>query len=260
MGKPFRSSVAPRRLGAALALSLAALSIAVGWPPGSAGGTRPGYHEGVRDAVMHGVRADFAAGTGVGGSGFRSCFERHFRRALTPSTIDDLATVYRRPGGAPYVAQVLTDMGSPLAARCGHRAWVPELTEAAQALSFGHGSGDAARELGITYGPYLGIRCDYHRRRGCEKVGIDIVFRRAATRVVAIAGEQKIVLRTPGKHDGVRDHDWVGTFTHADILPDRPYELKAEPIYAGVELRVRFAGGARARAYLPHALISPGWG
>lgn len=123
-----------------------------------------------------------------------------------------------------------------------------------------HASGTAANELGVTYGPYLGIRCDSGERRGCEKVGIDVVFRRAATSVVAIAGVQKIHLRTPGKHSGVRRHDWVGTFTHAELLPNRPYELKTGPIYTAVELRVRFAGGARVHAYLPHVLISSGWG
>ncbi len=148
--------------------------------------------------------------------------------------------------------------GSSRAARPGHYDPVKEAV--ARGLATSHASGDAVRKLGVTYGPYLGIRCDYHERRGCEKVGIDVVFRRAATRVVAIAGEQKIHLRTPGQHNGVRHHDWVGTFTHAEILPNRPDEPKAEPIYTAVELRIRFAGGGRAHAYLPHVLISPGWG
>jgi hypothetical protein len=254
MGTRRRSPAAPR-VAVAFVLSLA-LSLVVG----SAQGARPGYYDQVRDAVMRGVRSDFAAGTGVASRSFRSCFQGLFREALTPSTIDDLAGVYRRPGGSAYAAQVLTDMGSPLAARCGHRAWVPELTGAARGLSISRASSGGARNLGVTYGPYLGIRCDRHEQRGCEKVGIDVVFHRAATRVVAIAGEQKIHLRTPGKHSGVRRHDWVGTFTHAELLPDRPYELRAEPIYTAVELRVRFTGGGHARAYLPHVLISPGWG
>jgi hypothetical protein len=249
-----------RYLAVALALSLLALSLVVGWGFGSARGARPGYYDQVREAVMGGVRADFAEGTGVADLSFRSCFEGLLREVLTPPTVDSLAATYRRPGGSAYAAQVLTDMGSPLAARCGHRPWVPELTGAARGLSISHASGDAVKELDVTYGPYLGIRCHHHERRACEKVGIDVVFRRAATRVVAIAGAQKIHLRTPGKHNGVRHHDWVGTFTHAELLPDRPYELKAEPIYTAVELRIRFAGGGRAHAYLPHVLISPGWG
>jgi hypothetical protein len=248
----------PRAL-LALAVLLTAVALA-GLGSRAAGGARPGYFAGVRDAVMRGVARDFGEGTGVATPSFRACFERRIRAALGPPTISNLAAIFRRPGGSPYAAQVLTDIGSPLAARCGQRAWVPELTAAAEGLAGTHATGDAVAKLGITYGPYLGIRCDYHHRHRCEKVGIDVVLRRAATSVVAIAGTQMIHLRTPGLHDGVRHHDWVGTFTHAGLLPNRPYELAAHPIHAAVELRVRFAGGRRVAALLPHALISPGWG
>lgn len=47
----------------------------------------------------------------------------------------------------------------------------------------------AAATLGVTYGPYLGKRCRHVAYPGCELIGIDVVFRRAATRVLAIAGD-----------------------------------------------------------------------
>jgi hypothetical protein len=250
-----------RSILVAFVFLLAATVALVGLGSRPASGARPGYFAGVRDAVMRGVDRDFAEGTGVASASFRNCFEGRLREALDPGTITDLASVYRRPGGSAYAAQLLNAIASPLAARCGHRAWVPELTGAAAGLAHTHATGAAAKALGITYGPYLGIRCDARERReGCAKVGIDVVLRRPARAVTAIAGGQTIHLVTPGKHDGVRRHDWVGTFTKADLLPPRPYELTAHPIPAEVELRVRFTDGRRRTALLPHALISPGWG
>lgn len=142
---------------------------------------------------------------------------------------------------------------------CGHRSWVPEPTGAAEGLSFGPPSGAGARRLGITYGPYLGRRCAPPGRRNCETVGIDVVFRHAATRVVAVAGAQKIHLRTPGKHDGVRYRDWVGTFTHAGF-PRPARGAGGTVVYAPIELRVRFADGRRVSALLRHVPLFPGWG
>jgi hypothetical protein len=260
MGTRRSSLTSPHRIGAAFALLLVALAAVAALGSGSAGGARPGYFAGVRDSIMRGVDRDFARSTGIASLSFQVCFEGKMREALDPPTISGLAAAYRRPGGPAYAAQLLNSIASPLAARCGHRSWVPELTGAARGLARSHATGAGVGRLGITYGPYIGIRCDYHHRHRCEKVGIDLVLRRASTSVTAIAGSQTIHLRTPGLHDGVREHDWVGTFTHAGLLPDRPYELKGEPIYTRLELRVEFADGSSRAATLPHALISPGWG
>jgi hypothetical protein len=217
------------------------------------------YFERVRNAVLAGVRRDFREGTGIGGRPFRSCLEGLLRERLDPPVITGLVAIHRTPGGNAYAAQALNGLAAPLAADCGHRSWAPELVGAARGLSFGHPTGAAVRKLGITYGPYLGRRCRPPGRRNCERVGIDVAFRHAATRVVAVAGPQKIHLRTPGKHDGVRYRDWVGTFTHAGF-PRPARGAGGTIVYATVELRVRFADGRRLAALLPHVPLLPGWG
>jgi hypothetical protein len=227
---------------------------------GSGNSARAAYFDHVRDAVVQGTGRDFAEGTGIGGPEFAACVEGLLGEALDPSTITDLAAVYRRPGGSASAAQVLNAIASPLAARCGHRAWVPELIEAAHGLSATRPTGAAARLLGVTYGPFLGLRCSHPvAKADCERIGIDIVFRRAATRVVAVAGDQRIELRTPGEHDGVRRHDWVGAFTESGIAPGS-YENGVNVIRVPIELRVIFAGGRHAHALFPQALLAPGWG
>jgi hypothetical protein len=256
-----------RRHLTALALlipvALAALLVADGSgsaAPGSGDSARVPYFERVRDAVVRGAASDFAAGTGIGGPDFAACVEGGLREALDPPTITDLAAVYRRPGGPGYAAQVLNAIASPLAARCGHRAWVPELVEAAHGLSFTRPTGGAAGHLGVTYGPYLGLRCSRPvSKAACERIGIDVVFRRPAVRVVAVAGDQRILLRTPGEHSGVRRHDWVGTFTESGLAPGS-YDSGVNVIRVPVELRVIFAGGSHAHALFPQALLAPGWG
>lgn len=234
--------------------------LVAGWGIGSARGADPTYYSQVRDAVVRGVGHDFAAGTGVGGPAFEGCLETRMHEALTPPRIAGLAPVYRPPGGAAYAAQALNAFAFPLAARCGHRYLLPELTAAARGLARTYATGSSVRRLGVTYGPYLGLRCRPPvAKADCERIGIDIVLRRPATSVVAVAGDQKIHLRTPGRHDGVRAHDWVGTFTHAGIAPGS-YEPGTNVTWLELELRVRFADGARRRAVFPHVLLAPGWG
>lgn len=218
------------------------------------------YFERVRGAVLAGMGRDFAEGAGISGPSFHSCLRSELGEALDPPTISDLAAVYRRPGGSAYAAQMLNALALPLARECGHASWVPELTGAAAGLAGSHATGAAVRKLGVTYGPYLGLRCRHRYRRGCDRVGIDIVFRRAATSVVAVLGSQRIHLRTPGMHDGVRNHDWVGNFRRRGLLPPGRFNLDDEPLYVAVELRVRFAGGRTARSLFPHVLVAPGWG
>jgi hypothetical protein len=175
------------------------------------------------------------------------------------------------------VATLLADWGSG-SARGAHPAYypqvrdavvrgvgrdfaaVPELTGAARGLAGTHATGASVRKLGVTYGPYLGLRCRPPvAKADCERIGIDIVLRRPARSVVAVAGDQKIHLRTPGRHDGVRAHDWVGTFTHAGIAPGS-YKPGTNVTWVELELRVRFADGTRRHAAFPHVLLSPGWG
>lgn len=221
---------------------------------------RVAYLDRVRDAVARGAATDFARGTGIGGRPFEACVKGLLREALDGPTIANLVAIYRRPSGTAYAAQALNALTAPLAASCGRRFWVPELVEAARGLRNAAPIGAAIKKLGVTYGPYLGKRCRHTGYAGCELIGIDIVFGHAATRVVAIAGDQRIGLRTPGKHNGVRYRDWVGNFTHAGLSRPRADHRATDLVYVGVELRVHFADGRRAHAFFPHVLVSSGWG
>jgi hypothetical protein len=221
---------------------------------------RVAYLGRVRRAVVRGAAADFAHGTGIGGRPFEECVKSLLGEALDGPRIGDLVAVYRRPAGTAYAAQALNALTAPLAASCGHRSWVPELVEAARGLRSAAPIGAAIEKLGVTYGPYLGKRCRHTGYRGCELIGIDIVFGHAATRVVAIAGDQQISLRTHGKHNGIRYRDWVGNFTHAGLSRREPDHLATDLVYVGVEVRVHFADGRSAQALFPHVLVSSGWG
>jgi hypothetical protein len=221
---------------------------------------RAAYFDHVRDSVVQGAGRDFAEGTGIGGPDYAACVKDELGGVLDPPTISSLATVYRRPGNSAYVAQILNAIAGPLATRCGHRYWVPELTGAAGGFSFSHDTGVAVRTLGVSYGPFLGVRCHRPGTRHCGRVGIDVVFRRPAAGVVAYIGGQKTRLVTPGLHSGVTNHDWVGTFTHARFVPRGSFNIDNEPFYVAVELRVIFADGRHAHALFPRALVAPGWG
>jgi hypothetical protein len=121
-------------------------------------------------------------------------------------------------------------------------------------------NGAAVARLGVTYGPYIGLRCGHPvPKRDCERIGIDLVLRRPATRVVAVAGGQRIALRTPGLHTGVRRHDWVGTFSKAGLAPYH-YEAGSSVTRVPIELRVYFASGRHAQARFPGVFLYPGWG
>lgn len=220
---------------------------------------RHAYLDRVRDAVIRGAATDFALGTGIGGPPFEACLKVGLRDALDAPTIGNLVAVYRRPGGVAYAAQALNALAAPLAASCGHRYWVPELVEAARGLRSAAPIGAAIEKLGVTYGPYLGMRCRHAGYGRCGRFGIDVVFGHAATRVLATVGPQTIRLRTPGLHNGVEYRDWVGTFTHAHLPPRRRHRDQ-DLVYVGVELRVHFADGRRAWALFPHVLVSSGWG
>jgi hypothetical protein len=131
----------------------------------------------------------------------------------------------------------------------------------ARELRSGISAGAATKTLGVTYGPFLGKRCRDVAYPRCERIGIDVVFRNAATRVVAIAGDQQIKLRTPGKHNGIRHLDWVGTFTQTGLArTHKSANRSGELLYTPIELRVTFATGRTTRALFPHVLVTSGWG
>lgn len=255
-----------RRRLTALALLVpvlvAALLLAGGSGSAASGRGVHSYLERVRAAVVNGAARDFAAGTGIGGPPYASCVEAGLGDGLDPPTISSLATVFRRPGGSAYAyaAQVLNALALPAATRCGHRHWMPELTGAAQGLSFSHDTGVAVRTLGVSYGPFLGVRCYRSGVRHCARVGVDVVFRRPAKSVVAYVGIDHVRLVTPGQHSGVTDHDWVGTFTNARFIPRGRFNIRDEPFYVAVELRVISAGGRHAHALFPRVMVAPGWG
>jgi hypothetical protein len=128
-------------------------------------------------------------------------------------------------------------------------------------LRSGISAGAATQVLGVTYGPFLGKRCRGIGYPRCERIGIDVVFRNPATRVVAIAGDQQIKLRTPGKHNGIQHRDWVGTFTETGLAhTHKSANRSGELLYTPVELRVTFATGHTVRALVPHVLVTSGWG
>lgn len=228
--------------------------------------------EGIRAAVIHGAARDFAEGTGIGGPKYEECLLGQLRRVLDRSTLIRLIQVYRRPGGQQFAAQALNDLASPLGTRCGHRFYVPELVEASRGLAKGKLAGGAVRKLGVTYGPYLGVRCRRANRIGCDRVGIDVVFNHAASRVIAVMGGRRLHLRTPGMHNGVPRYDWVGTLSQVGIgRPGSFFRPRGDhrargfwagypPIYVSVELQVRYANGRRATVLFPRVFLSPGWG
>jgi hypothetical protein len=232
----------------------------------------PASFERVRGAVLEGAAKDFAQGTGIGGPAFESCVRGLLGKALDRPTIARLAQVYRRPDGQQFAAQALNALASPLGAKCGHRSYVPELVEASRGLREGKPVDPAARGLGITYGPYLGVRCHRAGHLGCDRVGIDVVFSASATSVTAVVGARHLQLHTPGMHTGVRYRDWVGTFTRAGMdRPSSPFHVRsygrAHTMWAGspatyvpIELQVAFTDGRTAKALVPSVFLSPGWG
>lgn len=263
------------RSGAAFALPAVFAALALCLAACGAGADRQATApsvDAVRSAVLRGAARDFAQGTGAGGPAFEACVRRLLGRALDRPTIARLEGVYRRPGGQPFTAQALNALASPLAARCGHRTFVPELVEASRGLRAGESAGLAVRKLGIVYGPYLGVRCRRADRVNCDRVGIDVVFSAAARRVTAAVAGNRVRLRTPGLHSGARHRDWVGTFENAGLSrPGSPFHVHGHgphglawagspPVYVPVELRVAFADGRTVEALVPKVFLSPGWG
>ena len=222
--------------------------------------------------MVRGAGRDFATGTGVGGRRYESCVLTGLREALDRRTLTRLVQVYRRRDGRGFAAQALNRLAAPLGARCGHPYFVPELVEAARGLRVVHLVSAGAERLGITYGPYLGVRCRRAYHHGCDLVGIDVVFRRPATGVLAVIGDRRLRLHTPGKHNRVRFRDWVGTLANAGLArPGSPLRIPGNgrasriwagypPVYVPVEFDVAYADGRHVRALIPNVFLSPGWG
>ena len=226
----------------------------------------------LRRAVVRGAARDFAIGNGIGGHDYEACVLVTLRDALDRAALARLVQVYRRPDGQQFAAQALNRLAVPLGAACGHPFYVPELVEASRGLADGRVRNVASERLGIAYGPYLGVRCRHANHHGCDRVGLDVVFGHAATRVLALIGDRRLRLHTPGMHDGVRYRDWVGTFAGAGLeRPGSPLEIPGNgrssgiwagypPVYVPVEFDVAYADGRHVRALLPRVFLSPGWG
>lgn len=233
----------------------------------------------LRKAILAGLDADFAVGTGAGPPHFRSCLETRLRRALDRGALASLVAVYRRPDGYAFADQALGRFAAPLGKRCGGARFVPEMIDAARALRLGRPYGRASRRLGVSYGPYLGVSCEDPDSTRCDEVGIDVVLKGKATRVSAAIAGRRIPLRTPGPHSGVRGRDWVGTLPNAGLeAPDSPLYVRRDaprggawygyrtawfgypPVYVPVTVSVTRANGRRLAAAFPHVFLSPGWG
>jgi hypothetical protein len=247
----------------------AGTSAAVAGRPAEAGSSA--HFARVREAVLRGAAQDFAQGTGIGGPAYESCVLGGLRAVLDPPTITELVAVYRRTGGQQFAAQALNQLASRLGARCGHRWYVPELVEASRGLRDARLTGGAVAKLGVSYGPILAVHCRRADHVGCDRVGLDVVFRSAAARVTAVVGNRRLRLHTPGMHGGARHRDWAGTLAGAGLgrraspLHVNGYGRGDEvwagspPVYVPIELRVRFADGRRESALFPRVFLSPQW-
>ncbi len=237
--------------------------------------TAPTNYDVMRDKVVLGLAKDFRAGTNVGPKGYATCVRNGFRRALSPDRLDSLVAIYRRPDGQAFAAQALSRIAAPIGAECGGAKFMPEPIDASAALA-GHYPLSrlmiAARRLGITYGPYLGVTCHRAGHTGCEEVGIDLVLRRDARSVTAWVGRRRLTLRTPGEHNGVAGRDWVGFVRGVGLnRPGSPFQIPDNgrnrgtwagypPVHLPVRLAVAYPGGGTVAGTLPSVFLSPGWG
>ena len=129
---------------------------------------------------------------------------------------------------------------------------------------------DAARRLGIVYGPYLGLTCRRQGGRRCGEVGIDVVLREEARAVTAWVGGRRLSLRTPGLHSGVAGRDWVGYLRRVGLdRPESPFYLPTRhtaswagspPVYVPVRLKITHPDDSAKVATLTRVFLSPGWG
>ena len=229
----------------------------------------------MRDKVVLGLAEDFREGTHAGPKGYATCVRLGFRRALTPEQLDRLVSVYRRPHGQQFAAQALSVLAAPIGAECGGAKYVPEPIRASQALGGRYPLSRlaiAARRLGVTYGPFLGVTCRPPATTRCDSVGVDVVLRRDARAVTAWVGGRRLALQTPDLHSGDAGRDWVGYLDHVGLerrgspfqIPDnnrRPGTWDGyPPVYLSVRLEVSRPDDSRVLGTLPRVFLSPGWG
>jgi hypothetical protein len=196
-------------------------------------------------------------------------------RALTRVRLDRLVAIYRRPDGRQLAAQTLNALAAPVGAECGGAEYVPELVTASVALGGDYPLsrlGIAARRLGVTYGPYLGVDCRRVGSKRCDRVGVDVVLRRDARAVTAWVGGRRLVLRTPGLHSGEAGRDWVGYLNRVGLgRPGSPFRVPSNggnpDTWAGspavqlpVRLVISYPDETTVTGTLPRVPLSPGWG
>lgn len=146
----------------------------------------------MRDKVVLGLAKDFRAGTHAGPKGYALCVRLGVRRVLDEDQLNRLVAVYRRPDGEAFAAQALSRLAAPIGAECGGAKYVPEPIYASQALGGRYPLSRlaiAARRLGVSYGPYLGVTCRPPGTTRCESIGVDVVLGRDAQAVTAWVGE-----------------------------------------------------------------------
>ena len=264
-------------------LSLLAVLVAIGC--GSSGSESrmaresakavPTDYQAMRDKVVLGLAKDFRAGTHPGPARYGLCVRLGVRRALTQEQLDRLVAVYRRPGGQGFAAQALNALAAPIGAECGGAKYVPELVDAAAALGDRYPLGRlgiAARRLGVTYGPYLGITCRKAGSTRCDSIGVDLALRRDARAVTAWVAGRKLVLRTPGLHSGDAGRDWVGYLDRVGLRrPGSRFHISANgrdpgtwagspALYLPVRLEISYPDETTVTGTLPRTFLSPGWG
>lgn len=235
----------------------------------------PVNYETMRDKVVLGLAKEFRASPQAGPPRYGICVRLGIRRALTHRQLDRLLAIYRRPGGPQLAAQALNALAAPVGRKCGGARYVPKLIEAAAALGGDYPLsrlGLAARRLGVTYGPYLGVSCGKPNSTSCDRIGLDLVLERDARAVTAWLGGRKLVLRTPGLHSGEAGRDWVGYLHRAGLQrPGSPFRIPSNEgsrvVWSGypavrlsVRLRISYPDETVVKGTLPDVVLSPGWG
>jgi len=232
-------------------------------------------YELMRDKVVLGLAKDFRAGTHAGPPRYAICVRLGMRRALTREQLNRLVAVYRRRDGQQFAAQALNTLAAPVGAECGGAKYVPELVTASEALGGRYPLsrlGVAARRLGVTYGPYLGLTCRRPGSTRCDSVGVDLVLRREARAVTAWIAGRRLVLRTPGLHSGEAGRDWVGYLDRVGLgRSGSPFQIPSNggnrgtwagspAVYLPVRLKVSHPDETTVTGALPRVFLSPGWG
>jgi hypothetical protein len=229
----------------------------------------------MRDKVVLGLAKDFRVGIHAGPPRYGLCVRLGMRRALTREHLNRLVAVRRRPDGQQFAAQALNALAAPIGAECGGARYVPELVTASEALDDDYPLsrlGIAARRLGVTYGPYLGLTCRKPGSTRCDSVGVDVVLRREARAVTAWVGGRRLALRTPGLHSGEAGRDWVGYLDRVGLgRAGSPFHIPANgrspatwagspAVYLPVRLEVAYPDETPVTGALPRVFLSPGWG